>query len=195
MLLTQKGKLIALSIRTSHYWQSFLIILNNFCILHENVRNCLFLVTTTSLPKPTNSTRRKDLQNADSESSTNYLSIILPIFAVLILLGIVGTIFFWKRHNKDNNVATPDIQMQDQVTERYASSKSLSSPVTSKTTTNPIYESKENAGYEHDSESEIEMHTTADNALYEPSNELFEENPLYQATEYDDDSTYAKPNE
>ena len=78
---------------------------------------------------------------------------------------------------------------------RYISSKSVSSSATSKATTNPIYESEENAGYDHDLESAIEMHTTTDNVLYERSNELFEENPLYQATEYGDDSTYAKPNE
>jgi hypothetical protein len=40
------------------------------------------------------------------------------------------------------------------------------------------------------------MHTATDNVLYEPSNELFEGNPLYQATGYDDgddDPTYTKP--
>jgi hypothetical protein len=74
----------------------------------------------------------------------------------------------------------------------------VSSPVsvTSKASTNPIYESEEIAAYKHNSDSAIEMHTATDNVLYEPSNELFEGNPLYQVTGYDDgddDPTYTKP--
>ena len=42
----------------------------------------------------------------------------------------------------------------------------------------------------------IEMYnTTSDNVLYEPANELFEGNPIYQETDYDNDETYAEPNE
>ncbi len=66
----------------------------------------LILVTTTtsskttSFTKLTNTTfdgRRKDLQNADSENSATYLSIILPIFAILIVLGVVGAVLYWRR--------------------------------------------------------------------------------------------------
>ncbi len=66
---------------------------------------------------------------------------------------------------------------------------------TSKETTNPIYDSEENTVRQaHDNEA-IEMYNTTDNVLYEPANELFEGNPIYQETEYDNDETYAKPNE
>ena len=67
---------------------------------------------------------------------------------------------------------------------------------TSKETINPIYDSEENTVRQaHDNEA-IEMYnTTSDNVLYEPANELFEGNPIYQGTDYDNDETYAEPNE
>ncbi len=49
-------------------------------------------------------------------------------------------------------------------------------------------------GKAHDNEA-IEMHNTTDNVLYEPANELFEGNPIYEEPDYDNDETYAKPNE
>ena len=49
-------------------------------------------------------------------------------------------------------------------------------------------------GKAHDNEA-IEMYNTTDNDLYEPANELFEGNPIYEGIDYDNDETYANPNE
>jgi hypothetical protein len=73
------------------------------------------------------------------------------------------------------------------------SKTSPASGVTSKASTNPIYDSGENAGYEHDPE-ETEMHSTTDNVLYEPANELWDGiNPIYEGIDNNVDSTYAEP--
>jgi hypothetical protein len=56
---------------------------------------------TMMFTKPTNTAfyggRKEELQNANSEISAIYLSIILPILVILILLGVVGAIFYWRR--------------------------------------------------------------------------------------------------
>ena len=72
------------------------------------------------------------------------------------------------------------------------SQTSPGSGVTSKATTNPIYDSGENAGYEYDTGA-IEMHNTTDNVLYEPANKLLDGNPVYEGIDNNVDSTYAEP--
>ncbi|CAB4019987.1 Hypothetical predicted protein [Paramuricea clavata] len=84
--------------------------------------NILGIKTTSFITMPftkptTNNTfnsGRTNLQNANGDNSDIYLSIILPILVILTLLVLVGAILYWRRRNKENNVATQAVQEQNQ---------------------------------------------------------------------------------